>query len=460
MFTKLKQPRSYRALPRRRLRIRSLLWIVIGFSLITVIGSVWFLILTNTQISSQSTFIGEVRPATDPISLYLPRGSVLKSVEVELGDHIKRGQTIAMLDVDAMGHAYSELQAQLLHDALLRDCILNENSGSAVEVSDLSKRMQTLAQIADEECKAFHNQKLRTIDKNQKEKTLKQEERQLVQRFIEKWSPSLQTKLNSEERGKRLDQALVLAFLRSVLDQEIASITRNLEEKQAKWQTEKLLRIKALDEKIQANSYHRRQLKALIEHPRLHAPATGRIIQARRLRPETPAANDIELIAIRAEASNGYHAIFKVPVAQLAQVTVGQHVNVKMLGHQQGAYPLSGAITALESENDASVRAIIQLDAESVAQLDSLRSGIALKGMRIASAIRVKNANIETKDVFREALKSAVPTQGTAWFLQRFLPSRDVRMQDKTRRSNTIRASSSYVMLTNGGPRGGLRLCR
>lgn len=399
--------------------MRALLWLVIGFSVLTTVASGWVVLLLSGSIASHTDFVGQLSPDADPTIISLPKGAILKEVHVPRNTEVKRGQTLATLDIDEMKRRIEEINAELLHDDLLRECLLIEEVPESDYFVDLPEPAQTQARLARQECQAFLHEGRAIQDKLETEQALRSEERRLIDSYIAVLSSALRQEMLPKEREEDSRQALALALLRNTLDREIADLGFEAAAERTSWQRRRLERIRLLGDEITSNTDMKRHMQALLEKPRLHAPEDGLVVQVRRVAQDNAMYEDVDLVVLRPDDGVGYSADFAVPDHQLDQISVGNNVRMRMLGMADDGPLLTGTISSINTKGQSSVRAAVRLDPESVSQLDDPGVGIALRGSGTASVIRVQKTNIDAVDVLRQALRGTLLATGENWFWRR-----------------------------------------
>ena len=411
--------RIYCRVPRRRMRFKSFLWLILGFSILSTGASGWTIALLNGTISSNSNFVGQLSPDADPIVITLPKGAILKEIHAPRNAEILQGQTVATLDSQAMTRRIEQLSAELLHDDMLRECLLVEELPETTFFVDLPQLAQDHARLAHQDCQLMLDEKDQIMSRMDKTKALKIEERSLVDHYISLLSTSLAQDLTPDMRDEDARQALALALLRNKLDLEIANMQFDAGIEGAEWQRDRIERIRILGEQIRTKTELRHHMEALLEQPRLQAPENGVVVQVRNVPRDTAMREDVEMMVLRPNDGIGYSASFVVPHHQLDMVSTGNKVQLTMLGMLDGGPQLTGEVTALTTTNQPAVRATITLDPESVIRLDDPQIGVALRGLGTASSIRVQKADLDAVGVLRSVLQNAFLTSGQDWFIQR-----------------------------------------
>ena len=411
----------YRSVPQKGLRLRSILWLIIGLSGVTTLASVWIIVLMNGTAPSHDSFVGQLSPDADPIVVTLPKGAILREIHTPRNSEVRQGQTVATLDTDAMKRRLESLTAELLHDDMLRECLLLEEIPDMAHFSELSELALDHARLARQDCEAFLGEKQAISDRQKNDLALKSDERGLIDRYIAILTTRLKSDLPPQEREADSRQALALALLRNKLQREIANSGFDADKQGAEWQKRRLDRIRLLGNAIRAKTELRSHILRLLDRPRLQAPENGFVVQVRSVPRDQAMHEDVDLVVMRPEDGIGYSASFEVPHSKLDHVGVGQAVKMTMLGMLDDGLVLTGTIRALNTTGRPSVRAEVQLDADSITLLDNPDIGIALRGLGTASVVRVQKNDLDAVSVVRDTLRMVLFSEGRPWFYRRFV---------------------------------------
>lgn len=407
--------------PRRYPGLRTLMWLIIGFSLLILFGSGWALVLLNGRIASHHNFVGQLSPDSDPVIVSLPRGSILQDIQVSRNTQIRRGQTIATLNIDAMTRHIDMGREKLLHDEVLRECLLQEELPETGYFVDLPDGARDQARLARQECQEVLVEKHLIEDRLKQKQDMLRDEQALVERYQRLLSNRLQRQLPPEEREADARQALALSLLKNKLQQQLSLLQFDADKEGAAWQKSRLKRVRELMAAIHAQSEFQNHMKTLLKRPRLQAPEDGFVVQVRSVSRDAPMKDDIDLVVLRPKDHGGYRASFEVPHNLLDAVATGDEVQIRMLGMLDGGPKLNGTVSGLRSTGNTQVRAYVSLDEESTSTLDDPRIGVALRGLGTASIIQVRKADQYALPVLETILKQALLQPGKRWFLARLL---------------------------------------
>lgn len=416
---------TYKAVPRRKPGLRPLLWLVIGFSLLALLGSVWILLLLTGRVASHHSFVGQLSPDADMVTVSLPQGAILKEVHIPRNAQVQKGQTVATLDIEAMKRHLEKISAELLHDDMLRECLLLEDLPDTAFFLDLPEHAQDQARLARQDCQGFLAEKAHIQKQLAEKQALMREEQSLVTHYQGRLSRGLQGALRPEQREADARQALALALLRNKLEQQSALAQFDANKDGAEWQKRRLERVRLLMQSIRFKTELRHHMQSLLEQPRLHAPENGFVMQVRNVPRDSPMKEDVDLVVLRPEEGVGYRASFEVPHYRLDAVAMGDVVQMTMLGMIDGGPILTGTISGLRSTGQTMVRADVTLDQSSVARLDDPQVGIALRGLGTASIIRVQKADQNALPVLQDILTNGLLQPGARWFVGRVISPSD-----------------------------------
>lgn len=414
------QKHIYTAVPKRGLQARTLLWFVIGFSVVALLGSVWFLSLLGGTIRTEHSFVGQLSPDSDPIILTLPQGAILQDIHTAENDDVRKGETVATLDIDAMQRRIQAIKVELLHDDMLRRCILHSELPNIAHFADLPANAQDQARLARQDCEAFMDEQDTIRERLEKNRALITQERDLIDGYITVLDAEIKGNLLPQLREENARQMLALAILRNKLDRQIADVSYGADKEEAEWQKMRLERLRDLVAKIRSNTDLQQHISALLEQPRLQAPASGFVVQVRQIPRDTVMSEDVDLLVLRPEDGSGYRASFEVPHHLLDAVSTGDRVQLKMLGMLDWGPALGGQVSSLQTTGQTAVRATVVLDNESITQLDDPQIGVALRGLGTASIIQVKKENVKTLPVLEDIATKGFLQPGNGWFVSRF----------------------------------------
>ena len=411
----------YRTVPRRRIGLRPVLWLIVGFSLLTTLSASWVVFALSGKIDSHHNFVGQLSPDSDPIIVVLPKGGILKELHVARSEKVTRNQTVATLDVEAMQRRVDELGAAVLHDNILRECLLIEELPDTAYFVDLPEMERDHARLAKQDCQSFFNEKSQLLQQALSDRASMHEERILIERYIGLLSTGLRQDIEPRKREDDARQVLALGLLRNKLDRQIATLEFSADKGGAEWQKQRLERVKKLGDSIRRNTTQRDRMRNLLERPRLQVPESGFVVQVRNVQRDTAMHEDIDLLVLRPESGTGYNASFEVPHHRLDAVATGNKVQMTMLGMLNGGPVLTGEVSALKTTGQTAVRATITLDNESIARLDNPKIGIALRGLGTASIIRVEKTGVTAVQILEQILNEKLLFRREDWFINRLL---------------------------------------
>ena len=413
-------PRSvYTKVPYSLPRLSRLLWLVWGGVVTFGIGSVWGLLLMGSDLSSQRSYVGQLRPQSDPITVTLPQGAILDQVVATQDEEIRTGQTLATLNVPAMKRSIERLSKELLHDDLLKECLLSERLPDTSFFAEASKEIRDQLILAVQECDQFVRSKARIQIRLEKALVSLQEERALIARYIRVLTDNSDLELTPEKKQDDARQALALALLRNKLDKQMTDYELQAEKDTSALREQRLETVRDLTKSIKLKTELRHSIEAALEAPRVQAPKDGFIVHVRSVPHSDPLLEDTQFIEMRPEEGLGYQAYFDVSHEYLDGVKPGDQVRMRLLGDWKNAPTLIGEVRDLNATGGPSVRVDIALDESSIADLDDPRNGIALRYTGTASEMRVQKDHFNAFDALHTQVQNGVLARDEQWFIRR-----------------------------------------
>jgi len=413
-------PRSvYTKVPTSFPRISRLLWLTWGGAFAFGLSALWVLLLMGSNLASHRSYVGQLRPESDPITVILPQGAILDQVVATPNEEIRTGQTLATLNIAAMTRSVERLSKELLHDDLLKECLLAEQLPDTTFFSEIPKGSRDLLILAIQECDQFIQNKSQ-IQLNL-EKTLVglHEKRRLIARYIRVLTEHSERDLSPDKKQADARQALALALLRNKLEKQMTDHQVQAEKDTAELRIRRLDRVRTLTDVINIKTELRHSIEALLETPRVQAPKDGFIVHVRSVPHSDPLSEDTQFIEMRPEAGLGYQAYFDVSHEFLDGVEPGDRVRMRLLGDWKNAPILVGEVRNLDALNSSVVRVDVALDERSIVDLDDPENGIALRYTGTASEIRVKKDHFNAFDALNMQLRNGILEQGEDWFIAR-----------------------------------------
>lgn len=402
-------------------RIGRVLWLIWGGALTLGLGAVWVLLLMGSTLPSQRSYVGQLRPQSDPITVTLPQGAILDQIVATKDEEIRAGQTLATLNVPAMKRSVARLSTELLHDDLLKDCLLSEELPDTAFLSEVGKDTRDLLVLAIQECDQFIQSKVTIEQRLQKSLVALQEERRLISRYIRVLAESADHDPPAEKRQEDARKALALALLRNKLDKQMTDHELQADEDAQSLRNRRLERIRVLSEVITLKTELRHSIETVLDTPRIQAPKDGFIVHVRSIPHSEPLSRTTEFIEMRPEQGLGYQAYFDVSHDLLDGVKPGDRVRMRLLGDWKNAPTLMGEVRDLNASGGSAVRVDLVLDESSIADLDDPQNGIALRYTGTASEIHVQKDHFNTFESLNAQFRAGILTDGDAWFVTRML---------------------------------------
>lgn len=416
---------AYQVLPKGRLRLDRLLWVTVAFTCLW--GGAWFaaLFLEGVSDRSRHSFVGHLRPLAAPVSVFIPAGAYVKEILVDRNETVYRGQTVALLDVSLIEAQIAHLDAQIIRDAALRECLLAHRTRPITPAPVAKVDAPTIGatpppsghllaqdpqgaglseagvlcnaeETALREAESAHEDALNLLRVDQ---ALLQQLAETLQRphvpaslgpAPQEREAFLEVDQNwAQIEQDRLRQILSVQFAQKELYERRLALQKqhNAKMREASAKTER--RLAELFDKLRVNTLAYQRMQSLLKEPRILAPEGGRIVRLRRFPSGSSALEDTEFLEIRPMDRPGYQAAFLVPDTHRAFVRQGQHATIELLGLRERIPKLQAQITHFETGAGGQIAAVLSLQSDSSAELDDPANGLALRGDNTSAAIQI-----------------------------------------------------------------------
>ncbi|MEM9855432.1 MAG: hypothetical protein AAF841_13430, partial [Pseudomonadota bacterium] len=343
---------------------RGLLWMLIGpcACLALVVGAA--LAIWPVTIADDRVFQGVLRPTATPLAVDLPRHAILGQITAHVGDVVREGQTLALLDAPAMEARRSALLREARGLKIERLCQLSESMAqfeARVAEEDVAWAAEDRARPArpSDLTAGGHPSELWreevladcALGFDVWRQILSFEEDQLAN--LHRRSALLKTELalameaaegsDQKTRQAAAQSALTVLLARNGVEREILQSMARIDARQAQYRRGRLKNAQDLREKIQARLGHAERLQALIGTPRIKAPNTGIVTRLRDPGPRHEAISDLRFIELTRAGQKSYALAISVPVGELASLKDGARVQLDLAG-AFNAPPIGGAL--------------------------------------------------------------------------------------------------------------------
>lgn len=396
-------------------------WLLLPSLALALVIGIGLSIIARADIASYHTFVGDLRPDTEPTELILPAGAALQTLLIRPGDLVEQGQTLALLDKDSMQRHLQSMNATLADAVVLRRCLQSAHGTSLATAAANEPGVIVASQDGhaspgpgEIECDAIIHTAEALRRGLRAKKSHYAEQAKVIERYLRFLTKERGTETRAEAQS-RVQQAVAaelarnhLRLLVQAVDDERANLEQDLAEKM-------LERISELDAQILQHQDQIARLTRHIEMPRLLAPISGAVIRLRPTPKSVVNTETTQIAEIRADNQLGYAARFSAPIHMAEALTPGTAVTLSFLSGRLLAPKMQGEVSHLETGHHERVVVHIKLSAESVNLLDSPDAGIALRGRNTAAQISVRKSNFNALYALLDRAQSTFlisPNQG------------------------------------------------
>lgn len=401
----------YNSLPRGRLKLWRLLWVLVAAMPVALVSTLVYGVVQQAPTASRHTFTGEIRPVEAPISVFLPKGAFLEEILVERDETVYAGQTVAILDVEAIKAQLQNFEASLVFDDTLRSCLRGQHlSQGPQETSDgFSQSQQDGVLNAAEICAGQRNRSEDIEETYQEALKLLEDDEALLETYLQ---VLLEGTADEHNQNDQVRQILSLQFAQNRMMDRRLSLQADYQNARKTAQEEKDKQIREITKNLRVTAEMRRRLLKLLEEPRLLAPTAGYIVRMRHLPIGTSVTEDTEFLEIRPENTQGYLAEFPIAEHQKGFVFKGQDVEMDVIGMRERLPQLRGVVRQVAVDENGDLKAIVALHADSTNALDDPKNGVALRGDTTAANIRVHFSSYSASELIERDITGFLKSFG------------------------------------------------
>ncbi|WP_116084636.1 hypothetical protein [Tropicimonas sp. IMCC34011] len=401
---------AFRHCPRSARRgIAPAFWLLSAVACFAILAVGACLAARLASVPTRQTYLGTLLSNVAPLRLDLPAGLPLAQILVTGGDDVAAGQTLAVLDRDAIARELEALRRERLLDVTLRACLLaqpgeprsitttHELAGHpGAELDDETRA--GLARI-EQECSAFKEGGKRRADRiGAAEKALSREIALL----------DTARRLVSEETDPkaRAGRTIALAAKRADLEKRRSALDLARRDADATSQSERGTRIDMLTERIAEATDREGVLDRYHEAPRLSLPQSGRILRVRQVQGAVGTDEAFPLLELQPAGSGSWRVRLDLSSDDGQGFRIDTPVNISILGTTARAQQMSGRVRHLAFlPGKDRIEVEIVLDEPSLAELESMPIARGLDGPGRAVSVSVTRTRTTSAKEFGVALR-------------------------------------------------------
>lgn len=407
------QRKTVKHLPKSPVGLRPFVWLCFGASLFAALVFTVAAGVGRVEVAQPGLFAGTLRPERNPAFVRLPAHVPLLSVLVEPGEHVRKGQTVALLDQALIGSRLAQVEREIRAAGVLRECLLSDGDYEVREhlFEQADDELQLLVREAVEECNTLGREFERQLQRIEDVLVVVRRRQDLLEQR------KTIVLLHVEDTTDRAHTALEVALEQNQLIERERQLEHELQAVHTARDQGFVARRKEAAQSAASLMHLKAVLTRFHEAPRLIAPQQGEVSRVRPLLAGTPYNDAEELVELHDERIDAFEAQFEVTLTQSRNLSEGMQVSLTLLGYPEDGPVLKGVISALEAAPDQvgepTVQAKISLEQDSLSRLADPAGGIALKGRSTASAIHVALSKRNLSDAIKEALRDSIPPQAS-----------------------------------------------
>ncbi|MEM7440732.1 MAG: hypothetical protein AAF393_14115 [Pseudomonadota bacterium] len=372
----------YRGHRARSLSFWPLVWLIWACTSAAVVAAAAFYFVLPVQTTSREVYAGTIKPARNLVNVFLPAGAKLKRFEVEPGQAVRAGQTVATLDVSAMEERLLVVEENLHVLGYHLNCLQSfSKRPSDIDTPDV---LDARLAVIETRCRNLHSAGEIDLATTTANMEFLETERELVEEYLRTLFAT-----DDPEDAAEMQRALALILARNRLDQRITAMKQDLVRIRNENEAQRMNSVRLAVSQARAYAAERTRLSLLIAAPRLTIPRSATITRVRDVALSQFSVEPVPILEATPQSGTTYFTRFSAPMKHLERLSVGTKVSIRAHGLAKNKLALGGQIFAVTEGRDDTFFFEVKLDAESVQRLQNGTNGIALHGKSTASVVTV-----------------------------------------------------------------------
>lgn len=422
----------------------ALMWALAGplacFALLA--GTIW--LTWGIPVQNETQLRGVLRPVATPIGVDLPEFAVLDQIVVSQGDVVRKGQSLALLDISDMRQRHDQLLESIAIARIKRHCMTASDNAEfhaamSLLLQERAKPRGGNSTLAGEQLRAsdaavsvfeetvrdegmsctLANAAWDALQTHEAQKLQASEERlDLLSRkiavLVERQSLA---NLSAEAKSELAVEALETLLARNALEAAHIDAVALAEASRLERSNRRAEQAQEITDEIAGMLAESAEIASLLEEPRLTAPVTGVITRLRDPGPGHRAISDLRFVELTRAGGQGFRLAITVPPGEVGRLRHGAKVELALAG-AVGAPPLGGSLDLERRQvdpDDPPGTVMVNLSADARRWLASDRGTVALGGGATASLVRVSFDDTAFGETIRRASSAlAADNQGLA----------------------------------------------
>lgn len=340
--------KRYQRIPKGKVRPSIFVWsgafLAICFSLSVLATR----LIEGFEFPRSDEYLGSMQSSAKPVAVEIPAGAAVVEFLVRSGDKIRRGQTLASLDTNAIAHELANVEKAKADNEELLACLSNLDERG--ETTDFPPEMYAGSK-ADKPmpCQKLAHQSKKNRQRSEAELSKAKEDTSIIERYLKR-AATLKRLNEAETTGAELDRLLALSLTKSSLEERLREIEAEQREEAFAILQRKSELILETERGLREQQRRVTHLNALLSSPRIQSPVSGKVIRLRRVPLGQTVQAATEIISILPQQEVGYQIAFELPEGKDALIHVGQVLRLKAVGLPELVDDLEAKVTRLSYE--------------------------------------------------------------------------------------------------------------
>ena len=341
--------KRYQHIPKGKFRLSLIVWTGALFAMCISLSVFATQIITDFQVPNSSEYIGSMHSSAKPLEIEIPSGAAVEEFLVETGDKIRRGQSLASLDIKAISKELTTVEAAKSDNEALLICLTRLDEGG--DILNFSPEMHAgSSDTPPQACLELRQQAQINLKSFRAEHSKTKTDLSIIERYLKR-TAALKRLNGTPTTEAELDRILALSLTQSNLEAQLLEIEAKQSVESLSFLQMKSELILQTERSLQKQHQRIAELKVLLASPRIQSPVSGKIIRLRRVQLGQIVPASTEVFSILPQQDVGYEVTFELPASNKMMVQVGQVLRLKAVGLPDLMDDLEARVTHLSYEN-------------------------------------------------------------------------------------------------------------
>lgn len=392
---------TYNGVPSERFRTRPFIWLIWAVATFTMLlcASVWFAL--GSDVERQAVYTGTLRLKGERRDISLPAGAILKRVEVQENQSLRKGQTVLTLDVEAMRRLRSELLEKQSANGFFLNCLGSYREPPEHLETDTQTALFTKAAA---ECDRLHDGSKNEIALLKKQAASLLHERHILDRYI-----AFLVSTKKEPSEEIAEKALKLSLASKRLNQKSLELAQTIESRE---RNARALISWALKQALEKSGALENQITSLDKHikaPRVEAPDEAQVTRVRKYRENSARFLPTSIVEVMRAQSAVIIAEFTVPQEHEDTLTIGTEVVLQLLGLEVETEFVKGTVKSISPERSGALNFLVSLKLNDQKKLRESDLYLSLISSESAVEVKIRKSTEPLKKSLQEIAMRVLP---------------------------------------------------